>query len=65
LPRDNLTEHEKSIPEDHPLVRAIMFLMYATGSPLLPRNNSKIDVRFLLLYSSERSNTDVVCRWFS
>lgn len=46
---ENLTPYEQSIPNDHALARAEMFLTYATGSPLLPRNNSKIDVRSSIL----------------
>ncbi|KAF8160100.1 hypothetical protein K438DRAFT_1776639 [Mycena galopus ATCC 62051] len=40
----SLTAAEREIPDDHPLTRALMFLMYATGSQLLPKNNSKIDL---------------------
>jgi len=40
-----LTDAEKSIDQDDPLVRSLMFLMYATGTLLLPASGDVIDVR--------------------
>ncbi|KAJ7754753.1 hypothetical protein B0H14DRAFT_2635380 [Mycena olivaceomarginata] len=44
LPRESLTEAEREIPDDYPLARALMFLMYTTGSQLLPLSSQTIDV---------------------
>lgn len=42
LPAERLSDAEKSISPTDPLARSLMFLLYATGSPLLPAG--KIDV---------------------
>ncbi|KAJ7787495.1 hypothetical protein B0H14DRAFT_3163152 [Mycena olivaceomarginata] len=46
LPRESLTEAEREIPDDYPLARALMFLMYTTGSQLLPLSSQTIDMVF-------------------
>ncbi|KAJ7834546.1 hypothetical protein B0H14DRAFT_3461978 [Mycena olivaceomarginata] len=46
LPRESLTEAEREIPDDYPLARALMFLMYMTGSQLLPLSSQTIDMVF-------------------
>ncbi|KAJ7685813.1 hypothetical protein B0H14DRAFT_2654536 [Mycena olivaceomarginata] len=44
LPRESLTEAEREIPDDYPLARALMFLMYTTGSQLLPLSSQTINM---------------------
>lgn len=39
-----LTDAEKRIEQDDPLVRSLMFLLYATGTLLLPASGSHIQV---------------------
>ncbi|KAJ7802090.1 hypothetical protein B0H14DRAFT_3488836 [Mycena olivaceomarginata] len=46
LPRESLTEAEREIPDDYPLAQALMFLMYTTGSQLLPLSSQTIDMVF-------------------
>ncbi|KAF8181751.1 hypothetical protein K438DRAFT_1976048 [Mycena galopus ATCC 62051] len=60
LPIASLTAAEREIPDDHPLARALMFLMYATGSQLLPKNNSKIDMVFIKDYGPSAPGAHIV-----
>jgi hypothetical protein len=41
----NLTDGEKLIESTDPIARSLMFLMYATGTQLLPANEGTIEVR--------------------
>ncbi|KAJ7222139.1 hypothetical protein GGX14DRAFT_428153, partial [Mycena pura] len=58
LPLDSLTDSEKNIAADDPLARALMFLMYATGTQLLPQNDGRIDMQFLERYSEWRPDAE-------
>ncbi|KAJ7230121.1 hypothetical protein GGX14DRAFT_384076 [Mycena pura] len=44
LSDEALNDFEKTIPDDHPLARSLMFLMNLTGSHLLPRSATKAPV---------------------
>jgi hypothetical protein len=46
---DNLTDSEKNIAPDDPLVWCLMFLLFATGSPLLPPNQGQIEASLKLV----------------
>ncbi|KAJ7200758.1 hypothetical protein GGX14DRAFT_400367 [Mycena pura] len=51
LPLESLTESERDISDDDPLARTLMFLMFATGTQLLPPNNSAIEMTFIEKYN--------------
>ncbi|KAF7348819.1 hypothetical protein MVEN_01401900 [Mycena venus] len=42
----NLTDNERLIESDDPLARSLMFLLYATGTQLLPANGGTIEMTF-------------------
>ncbi|KAJ6622375.1 hypothetical protein B0H10DRAFT_2187633 [Mycena sp. CBHHK59/15] len=46
LPDEQLTEHEKNIPDNDPLARSLMFLMFLTGTQLLPAGDGRIEMTF-------------------
>ncbi|KAJ7215914.1 hypothetical protein GGX14DRAFT_391588 [Mycena pura] len=50
VPESSLTEAELSIPDDHPYIRALMFLMSATGTQQLPADEGTIDMHFVDRY---------------
>ncbi|KAJ7677149.1 hypothetical protein B0H17DRAFT_1139796 [Mycena rosella] len=56
LPVDKMSKWEKNISHDNPLVRLVLFLMFSTGTVLLPDN--KIDMVFVAQFPGQQLGPD-------